>query len=34
MGVDAARADDATGFANLLTAALSRRGPFLIEAAI
>ncbi len=34
MGVEAARADTAEGFANLLDAAMSRRGPFLIEACL
>lgn len=34
MGVEAARADDADGFARLLQAALARPGPFLIEALI
>ncbi|MCA0919798.1 acetolactate synthase large subunit [Pseudooceanicola nanhaiensis] len=34
MGVEAARADTAEGFADLLSAALSRPGPFLIEAMI
>lgn len=34
MGVEAARATDADGFAKLLRAALNQRGPFLIEAVI
>ncbi|MBD0415342.1 acetolactate synthase large subunit [Oryzicola mucosus] len=34
MGVEAARADTAEGFADLLKSACSRRGPFLIEAVI
>ncbi|RTZ41609.1 acetolactate synthase large subunit [Candidimonas sp. SYP-B2681] len=33
-GVEAARATDATGFADLLRSALARKGPFLIEAVI
>jgi acetolactate synthase-1/2/3 large subunit len=33
-GVEAARADDAKTFSDLLRAALTRRGPFLIEALI
>jgi acetolactate synthase-1/2/3 large subunit len=31
MGVEAARTDNAEGFADLLAHSLSRRGPFLIE---
>jgi acetolactate synthase-1/2/3 large subunit len=34
MGVEAARAETAEGFADLLAASLDKRGPFLIEAAI
>ena len=34
MGVEAARADNAENFADLLRAGLARRGPFLIEAVI
>jgi acetolactate synthase-1/2/3 large subunit len=34
MGVEAARADTAEGFDDLLRAAMSRKGPFLIEAVI
>lgn len=34
MGVEAARADTVEGFSDLFRAALSRRGPFLIEAVI
>lgn len=34
MGVEAARATDAAGFVDLMRAALSRKGPFLIEAVI
>ena len=34
MGVEAARADTAEAFNDLLRAALSRKGPFLIEAVI
>jgi acetolactate synthase-1/2/3 large subunit len=34
MGVEAARADSAQGFADLLDSAMSRRGPFLIEACL
>ena len=31
MGVEAARADTAEGFADLLAGSISRKGPFLIE---
>jgi acetolactate synthase-1/2/3 large subunit len=34
MGVEAARAQSAESFSDLLSAALSRKGPFLIEALI
>ena len=34
LGVEAARANDATQFNDLLRAAVARRGPFLIEALI
>jgi acetolactate synthase I/II/III large subunit len=34
MGVEAARATDAAGFCDLLAAAISRKGPFLIEAVL